>query len=49
MHGIFDTKNPKEEQIWDYKAWFNDGIHIIEELVLKIIMHCRLSSEITGT
>ena len=44
-HGIFNTKNPKEEQIWDYKAWFDDDLYIIEELPLKIIMHCRLSSE----
>ena len=47
IHGIFDTKNPTKEQIWDYKAWFNDGLYIIEELALKIIMHCRLSTEKT--
>ena len=45
-HSIFDSKNPTEEQIWDYKAWFNDGLYIITELALKIIMYCRLSSKI---
>ena len=44
-HSIFDSKNPTEEQIWDYKAWFNDGLYIITELALKIIMYCRLSSK----
>ena len=47
IHGIFNTKNPTEEQIWSYKAWIDDGLYIIAELALKIIMHCRLSPEET--
>ena len=43
VHGISDNKNPTEEQIWDYKTWFDDGLYIIETLVSEIIMHCRLS------
>ena len=42
IYGIFNTINPTEERIWDYKVWFNDDLYIIEELVLKIIMHCRM-------
>ena len=30
-----------------YKAWFDNGLYIIEDLALKIIMQCRLSSEET--
>ena len=44
-HCIFDSKNPTEEQILDYKSWFNDGLYIITELALKIIMYSRLSSK----
>ena len=43
IHGIFNTKTPTEEQIWDYKVWFDDSLYIIEELALKIIMHCRIA------
>ena len=42
IYGVFNTKSPAEEQIWDYKAWFDDGLYIIEELALKIIIHCRI-------
>ena len=30
-----------------YKAWFDNGLYIIEDLALKIIMQCRLSAEET--
>ena len=42
IHGIFNTKNPTKEQIWNCKAWLDDGLYIIEELPLKVIMHCRI-------
>ena len=42
IYGIFNTKNHTKEQIWDYKVWFHDGLYIIEELALKIIMHCKI-------
>ena len=44
IHGILSTKNPTKEQIWDYKAWFDDGLYIIEEFALKIIMHYRIAT-----
>ena len=43
IHGIFNTKNPKKEQIWNYNAWCGDGLYITEGLALKI-MHCRVST-----
>ena len=46
IYGIFNTINPTEEQIWDYKAWFDDGIYINEEITLKIIMYCRIPTAI---
>ena len=46
IFGIFNTTNPTEEQIWDYEAWLDDGLYIIEELALKIIMHCRIPAAI---
>ena len=42
IYGIFNTKNPTEGQIRDYKSWFDDGLYIIEELALKIILHYRI-------
>ena len=47
IHGAFNTKNPTEEVVWDYKARFNDSLYIVGDLTLKIIMHCNLSSEQT--
>ena len=26
VYGNFNTKNPTKEQIWDYKAWCDDGL-----------------------
>ena len=46
-HDIFNTKDPREEQIWNYKVWFDNCRWIIEDLALKIMIHCRLSSEET--
>ena len=46
IFGIFNTKNPTKEQIWDYNAWFDDGLYIIEKLALKIIMDCRAPTAI---
>ena len=46
IYGIFNTINPTEGEIWDYKAWFYDRLSIIEELALKILMHCRIPAAI---
>ena len=44
IHGISNTKNRTNEKIWNYEVWFDDGLNIIEELNLKIIMHCTEST-----
>ena len=38
IFGIFNTTNLTEEQIWNYKAWFDDSLYIIEKLALKMIL-----------
>ena len=47
IHGILNTKDSTEEQVWNYKARFDDSLYIIGDLALNIIMHFRFSSEQT--
>ena len=39
---VFSIPKIPQRKIWGYKAWFDDGLYIIEELALKIIMHCKI-------
>ena len=37
IHGVFNIKNPTEEEVWNYKVWFDDRLYFVGDLALNII------------